>query len=1056
MASVDYGAICKENLEKYGTEVKNYGKVLLSDAYKERTHFLYELFQNAEDACERMRRKYKDVPRFYVKIDLYLDRLEFRHNGDPFNEEDIRSICGIVNTTKTKEYEMIGKFGIGFKSVYAYTNSPEIHSGGNSFKILNYVSPSQVTPKENIDEKETLIIINFDKSEPDMKTSFEEVKEKLERLDFYTLLFLERIERISWSIDGRSQSISRSLEPISEDCTKVLLEGNKPEKWLLFSKKFEKEPKCSIRIAYKLRTDKNSAELIDPVPRAKIFNYFETDKDSNLKFLIDGPFHTNPLRDNIKEDEWNKDLIIEAAQLMSESLDRLKELNLLTVDLLNSLPIDIEFSGDPLIYPEFYDILKEKMKKSNLLPTKDGFITPSEAVISRSEDLRSLLGGQELKDLYGGDKKWLIGSITEDNFPLLKNYLMKELDVQEVTPASFAAIISKDYIERRSDEWIVRFYSFLRDQPALWDSKHYNPVLRNKPIIRLFNNTHVFPFGNNGQPAPHLPTDKLSKDLNLFFHVVKEEIVRVDTAKEFLIGLGIKEVDRETVIREYVLPKYSNEVSKVDETNNILHLQWMTKAINQGSPKENYDLINAIKNTPILLATNAKTEKKEYKPPTQVLLPKLFTGKDELDDFYSGNESAWFLDERYLKKTDLTQEFFLSIGCKSEIEVKYRQIDFNDNINIEDSWGSHKRGLDGFDPEASIFGLDYALQNKNKARSKIIWAKLAKHYKLIKGTVEWSKNKSYSDSTKKQEFSEMGKNLINNPWILSKEGSFAKPSGIEYTDIAEDLVSGIQESPLIADKLGVKNNSENRVLEKYPLIKELLSLPEDARAKVESQIKSILDNLRSNKRALPSIEETRRVFSESLKSDNLGDPDKEEKENWRSINQSEEEKIRENYGDRVQDRIENSIVEINPLITKRFNSKDFDPKTFLEQEYDGHCQICNTRLDLGKGKTSYFDIFRIIKESELPYVSESEFNVICLCPNCHALARHGGLDLQELQESIEKVGNHEKIAEAVGERGGNFYIFQVKLAGKPVEIYYTQRHYGEIFSILVKGGKYNL
>lgn len=69
-----------------------------------------------------------------------------------------------------------------------------------------------------------------------------------------------------------------------------------------------------------------------------------------------------------------------------------------------------------------------------------------------------------------------------------------------------------------------------------------------------------------------------------------------------------------------------------------------------------------------------------------------------------------------------------------------------------------------------------------------------------------------------------------------------------------------------------------------------------------------------------------------------------------------------------------------------------------------------------------------------------EFNVLCLCPNCHALMKHGGRDLKSVLETAEKVSKGEVAPEEVGERRGDFYIINVKVAGKEREIFYKQTH----------------
>ena len=113
----NYKKIAEENIKKYGTDIGRYGPVLLAHLYSDRTHFIYEILQNAEDAGARAKKSVK------ISFHLFKDRLEIRHNGKLFDEPDVRGICGLVEGTKKDDLTQIGKFGIGFKSVYAYVEN---------------------------------------------------------------------------------------------------------------------------------------------------------------------------------------------------------------------------------------------------------------------------------------------------------------------------------------------------------------------------------------------------------------------------------------------------------------------------------------------------------------------------------------------------------------------------------------------------------------------------------------------------------------------------------------------------------------------------------------------------------------------------------------------------------------------------------------------------------------------------------------------------------------------------------------------------------------------
>ena len=129
----EYDKIRAENVARYGWDTAVLE--LLGQLYSERTHFIFELIQNAEDAGATD-----------LTFTLFADRLEVRHDGRDFTVADVRGICGVGQGTKADDLTQIGEFGIGFKAVYAYTNSPRIHSGAENFRIEKYVRPYAVDP----------------------------------------------------------------------------------------------------------------------------------------------------------------------------------------------------------------------------------------------------------------------------------------------------------------------------------------------------------------------------------------------------------------------------------------------------------------------------------------------------------------------------------------------------------------------------------------------------------------------------------------------------------------------------------------------------------------------------------------------------------------------------------------------------------------------------------------------------------------------------------------------------------------------------------------------
>ena len=110
----------------------------------DRTHFIFELIQNADD------NKYpkKVLPSLKISV-LKLDYtnktdsnllLEVENNEVGFNKADVRSICQLGNSTKVNNFETTGEKGIGFKSVFRVTDYPHVVSNGFYLLCLHFLS----------------------------------------------------------------------------------------------------------------------------------------------------------------------------------------------------------------------------------------------------------------------------------------------------------------------------------------------------------------------------------------------------------------------------------------------------------------------------------------------------------------------------------------------------------------------------------------------------------------------------------------------------------------------------------------------------------------------------------------------------------------------------------------------------------------------------------------------------------------------------------------------------------------------------------------------------
>jgi hypothetical protein len=682
-------------------------------------------------------------------------------------------------------------------------------------------------------------------------------------------------------------------------------------------------------------------------------------------------------------------------------------------------------------------------------------------------DLTELLSPSQLKQLFGRTT-WLDSNITRDNYPTIREYLMEELNIPEIEPEQLGRAITDAFMSSQTDEWLIQFYKFLQGQPALWKEKSYGQqegIFRLKPIIRLIDGSHTRPFDDEGNPLAFLPP---ADSRQTRFPTVKPILVKDAESKRFLSSLRLREPDVVDEIVSFILPKYGQENIdvKIEENLEDVKLVCVLAKLYDSAPEKNSrgkELLEEVKGTSLLSARNCGDDRCEYRKPGEIYIGQKYTSNPDLDLYFEGNASAWVLDECY---ADIVKSFGLDVmvklGCRTHMALHHESLNSLRNVVIYDSYGYHKRGLDGFDPGCELEGLDHALQTITADKSRILWEILKKNTGLISGVVESSSRQDYSYSTKETTFSKMGELLIKYEWLppaeLVGEGVFRKPCDISLRELPPSFDLDSLASKNIADKLKFKTPVEQQLVEQlseedrniYSTIRTLSQ--EDKKLIVE-----LLNDIKNKKEVSEvggSVSEIGSEFKEALEETEQEPAVGNHTSAWSGLLPEEEETIRKDYGDKIADNLKNMKVVEHTKIEKDVKViHSIDPKDFLQEQYGGHCQICNTRLDLGRDKKPYFETLHLVETRGMYGWTDMEFNVLCLCPNCHALLKHGNKDLKNIWDVAEKVGRNETSSEPVEERRGDYYIIKIKVADSEKEIFYTPTHMAKLSAFVSKANE---
>ena len=786
---------------------------ILAGIYNDPSHFIYEILQNAEDAGATE-----------ISFLLRPDNLEIKHNGREFNFKDVDGITGIGISTKKDDLNSIGKFGVGFKSVFAITKTPFILSGPFHFMIEDFVVP---VPFEKVRITKTQFTLPFNHPTRKKEEVFEIVRKKLEALDLKTLLFLKNIISIRWETPnqkGRYQNENTAIQQYKNVFKTSLISSisgkKKIEKFIIIRRPVKLENyDLSVEIGYRLGSTENGTEVIEMERDAKLNVFFPTEKVTFLNFLIQGPYKTTPNRENIPLDDLqNQYLIKETAELVAESIPIIKRMGLLSVPFLEVLPIDRNNSDD-FIFTLIFEKVKDKLlSNESLLPTSDSKFSSSEdALLARGRELTEILDKDDINILFG-KKKWLTPDITYDRTRKLRDYFINELNIKEVDFENFAVSIKKEFIEKKSDNWLTEFYGRLLNQRSLWEESHRylrnEGILRKKPIIRLLDNSHIEPCDVNDNIQVYLPSITSSK-----YKTVKETLIEDEKALKFLIELGLSNPDIFSEIREFIIPKYKNP-KDISDNEYYEDIEKLLIAFGKNDSDKKEELFNELKELPIVFSRNSFNGEQYLVTPQETYLPTR-----ELKEYFKEYDSVYFLSEEFEEYFPDKEESLWKLLIALGGETKPRRITIDPRLTEDEKLSLRKHtyqskvSYESHTYDYDYEGLDNFLKLLTIDKSVTLWNFLVrsiesfdnwKKENFFKGEYCWFYYSSYSQNFE----SKFLKILKNTKWLFNEDGNIFSPDEILISQLPDCYSKKGESVEVLADVLEFQTDDIKRLEEK--------------------------------------------------------------------------------------------------------------------------------------------------------------------------------------------------------------------------------------------------
>lgn len=1009
---------------------------IVEELYPDSAHFIYELLQNAEDT------RATDAS-FVLKRDC----LTFKHNGRPFTENDILGITDVGEGTKFDDDESIGRFGVGFKAVFAYTESPRIWSSTYSFQIDELVLPSLLDDREDLNGN-TLFEFPFNNAKKPAKQAYKEVESGLRELAESTLLFLNHLQSISWKIDdGEVGAVLRV--PHTENHIEVLKETNgkttASSHYLRFTKPVKgpeerSQLKVAVAFAMEFLPDVRSFDRhvsiqkqLRLVPmKGQVAVFFPAEKEtSNLRFHLHAPFVPELSRASIKDTPANQPLFDQIAELCANALHELKKLGLLNVQSLAVFPN----STDEI--PERYQRIRERivaeMNEEDLVPCHSGGHKPAKSLIQSAAALKGLLYEQDLNFWFReqelGEVAW-VRSAPQRNSP--SDRFLNDLAVTSWSIEDFANELEEASSEVETYYWRAdrerepngEFIEWISAKPAEWFQSFYAFLISNlvddyddefdseRPerwrILRLSS-------GELASPAhcffPSQEAQRLGVPIvDIATYSSGKSKPQQNKARKFLEAVGVSDVGEAEEITHILKLRYSGESIEVDDLTHTTDLnrfwEYLSKNPTDGERFSGFRIF--------------QTSSEDWMEPRRIYIDKPYqlTG---LNSYYRKlkNKTKVALSPRYidLGNAKMVVKLAKSLGASVTLPISKTTCTNNPAtglVNYSARWTEYKR-----DEDWNIPSLNLLLKKPSTALSYAIWRTISS------SATKWHKarfrpNASYGERTAPSQLAVLLRDVA---WVPVENDRFLKPSQVSAANLPAGFKFDAGWEWLAEIRFGEEEaeNEARRAAESEETIKRNQIAQQYGFEDSEE-----MDLARQLTEGLTKEDLRRKVEALKIQQASYDLPDREPRNPDRR-----RQKVKEGAKNAEAKESEKRMRSV----PKNLEEVKEEAGAYLTNHYTNDegvmcCQICQTALPftLDNG-APYFERVEIIKE--LPQRHRENF--LALCPNHSAMFQYAN-------------GSKETLRELIAASESQFV--PVRLAKTDSEIYFTKAHLFDLRAVL--------
>ncbi len=389
------------------SEHANHEESIRTGGYANRT--LLELVQNAADALSGASEGSAgpNSGRVEIVLDTENDTLYCANAGRPFSSNGLTAIT--MAHLSGKRGDEIGRFGLGFKSVLAVTDSPQVFSQSMSFEFnsqfardaLTSVGPRAkrypvlrtATPLDAVEE------FRRDKTLAELgewattivklphARNLQRLREEMESFSSEFLLFVHEVREVKLRILGTdSLTTTHTSRDLGNGVLRIEDPDGQGDEWLVQDRMHAPTPEARSQVGEAVSREQVKVTVAVPTRQTRLrigefWSYFPLQDRTSASGLFNAPWSVNDDRTTLLNNDYNREILRTLSEMFVNLMPRVRTADdpAVHLDYMPARGREILSFGDEILIAHI-----------PLIASETGLVPDSEGKLRHASELRPL------------------------------------------------------------------------------------------------------------------------------------------------------------------------------------------------------------------------------------------------------------------------------------------------------------------------------------------------------------------------------------------------------------------------------------------------------------------------------------------------------------------------------------------------------------------------------------------------------------------------------------------------------------------------------------------